>query len=154
MQIVCSEEINGGNNYKEGRQDFNTRQGMWKGFRSKGQLSGRVNIGTDPLTSEYRAWSELSGADNSLEDWEEYISDEEEEEIAEITIIATRTPTTTRRIRPTNQTEAQKAAWDEKTRLLRNTRVREARLRKKLTASAVPAISSTISTSLTLSISF
>jgi hypothetical protein len=55
-------------------------------------------------------------------------------------------------MRPANQTEAQKAAWNEETRLLRNARAREARLRKKLAASAVPAISSAIPTPLTLSI--
>ena len=81
------------------------------------------------------------------------MSDEKKkEEIAEITITATRTPIITRRMRPANQTETQKAAWDEKTQLLRNTRAREARLRKKLTASAIPTISSAIPTPLTLPI--
>jgi hypothetical protein len=77
-----------------------------------------------------------------------------EEEIAKIIIIATRIPITTRRMRPANQTEAQKAAWNEKTQLLRNARAREVRLRKKLTASAVLVIFFAIFTPFTLSIPF
>ena len=41
-------------------------------------------------------------------------------------------PSTTRRIRPPNQTEEEKKAWDEEGRFIRNAKAREARARKKV----------------------
>ena len=37
-----------------------------------------------------------------------------------------------RRIRPQNQTEEEKIAWDEETRQIRNAKARETRVRKKV----------------------
>jgi hypothetical protein len=141
VQTVCSEEVNGGNNYKEGREDFDTRQGMWKGFRCKGQLSRRVDMGTDPLTAEFEAWNQLPMGDDGLDDWEEFMSDAETEGEEQEISITIASATTAKRRRPAHQTEEAKAAWDEESRLLRNTRAREARLKKKQASSTTPTIS-------------
>ncbi len=80
----------------------------------------RVDKGTDLASQKY----EDNGA------WEEFMNDDESE-------VATQPPSdepqpsTTRRIRPPNQTEEEKKAWDEEEKLIKNTKAREIRARKK-----------------------
>ena len=68
IQEILKPEVNGGNNYKKGREDFDFRRGTWKGFRTKGNLSARVDMGTDLLSIEAANQSEQ-------EIWEELMSD-------------------------------------------------------------------------------
>src|SRR5450755_3292437 len=113
---------------------------MWKGFRCKGQLSGRVDMGTDPFTAESEAWNQLFMGDNGFDDWEEFMFDTEieREEQGISIIIASASATTAKRRRPAHQTEEAKTAWDEELRLLKkNTRAREARLKKKQVFSTI-----------------
>jgi hypothetical protein len=46
-------EVNGNNNYKKGRQNFDIRYGLWRDYRCKGNLSIRVDMATDLLFTEY-----------------------------------------------------------------------------------------------------
>jgi hypothetical protein len=137
IQKILEPEISGRKNYKEGRQDFDTRQGLWKGARCKGQLSKRVDMGTDLDTADNEAWEELPFC--PPEGWEEFMSDnedqkEESDDNCPVMIV--------RRRRPQHQTPEEKAAWDEETRVLRNAKAKIARLKKKLTRAAKLSISS------------
>jgi len=136
IQKILEPEINGGNNYKEGRQDFDTRQGLWKGARCKGQLLKRVDMGTNLNTADNEAWDELPFC--PPEGWEKFMSDDEDQKKESNNncpiVIA-------RRRRPQHQTPEKKAAWDEEIRILRNAKAKVAKLKKKLTRAANPSTS-------------
>ena len=58
--------LEGGNQYKEGREDHDGRRGYWASvtnLRSIGHLSTRVDIGTDEISASY--------VDNG--DWEDFM---------------------------------------------------------------------------------
>ncbi len=102
IEKILSPEINGGNNYKEDKEDFDTRREYWKSNRCKGRLSTRVNKATDLISTEY--------IDSG--DWEEFMSDNEVE--AEIqpssAAFIQLSDKPARRIRSQNQTEEEKIA--------------------------------------------
>ncbi len=124
IEKILSPKVNGGNNYKEDREDFDICREYQKGNRCKGRLLTRVDKATDLISTEYIDFG----------DWEEFISDNEvEAEIQSFSAAFIQLfDKPARRIRRQNQTEEEKIAWDEETRQIRNAKARETRVRKKV----------------------
>jgi hypothetical protein len=99
IKKILSPEVNGSNNYKERKQDFDIRYDLWRDHRCKGNLSIHIDIATDPLSTEYTDSGE----------WEIYILDNEKDKDVELQVADIITSDkATRRRRPSNQTEKTK----------------------------------------------
>jgi hypothetical protein len=119
-------EINGNNNYKEGKEDFDARRDSWKDFCTKGNFSTRMDMETDLFSIKVAANQAVH------EEWEDLMSGNEIEKNGEIGKIGEAFSQPARRRRSSNQTAEEKAAWDKKIKNLRNAKARERRAQKKL----------------------